>query len=549
MRPREDVTPDKLRGGFYTPPRLVDACLERVAALLAGRQGLRLLEPSAGDGAFLRGIGRCAALGPVEDVRAVEVVPAEAAKAWMSLRAAGLPGHVVAESAVAWAATTGEHFDAVVGNPPFVRYQFVSACDKKAIAALGERLGIAFAGVSNLWIPVLLGALSRLRPGGALAVVVPTECFTGVSASVAREWLGREVEDLRFDLFPPGSFPGVLQEVAVLSGRRAAAAAGGAAVTVVEHDHAGGARAWGGPVAGGAPNWMELLLEPSGREALEEAATLPGFAPLASLARLEVSIVTGANDFFCVADETLRAYELAPWARPLLPRSRHAPGLWLRAEDHDALRRAGARAWLLDFGPDRPDPMSEAGARRYLALGEDRRLHTRYKCRIRTPWYRVPSIRSGALLLSKRSHRHPRLILNEAGSLTTDTIYRGALLPSAGPITERDLVSAFHSSLTLLTAELHGRSFGGGVLELVPSELARVAVAVAPSFGDHLGVLDRAARSEDPEALVEATDALLVANGIVPRHLVEPLVRARRALLDRRLDRNRLDRLATAEAA
>jgi hypothetical protein len=38
----------------------------------------------------------------------------------------------------------------------------------------------------------------------------------------------------------------------------------------------------------------------------------------------------------------------------------------------------------------------------------------------------------------------------------------------------------FHSSLSLLSVEVEGRSYGGGILKLEPSEMARVRVAVPP---------------------------------------------------------------------
>ena len=87
----------------------------------------------------------------------------------------------------------------------------------------------------------------------------------------------------------------------------------------------------------------------------------------------------------------------------------------------------------------------------------------------------------GSILASKRSHRYPRVILNGANAYTTDTIYRGRLLPGCSR-NPADLVASFHNSLTLLTAEIEGRSFGGGVLELVPSEVGRLLVAVPDGF-------------------------------------------------------------------
>ncbi len=533
------MSADKLRGGFYTPPALVDLCLQRASALLDGADSVRALEPSAGDGAFVRGLAAAGStLGVrVSEICAIEVVPAEAAKAERSLRCSGIAGRVLRRSVLGWAADTDEWFGLVVGNPPFVRYQFLSAADRAAIVALGARLGVAFSGVANLWIPVLLGALARLRPSGVLAVVLPSECFTGCSAAIVRGWLARELDELTFDLFAPGSFPDVRQEVAVLSARRAARArAQPRDVRIVEHSRGSGRRSWSYRPGTDDRSWTRSLLDPRQLEALAAASSLSTVTRLDRVARLQVSTVTGANDFFCV-DETTRArHDLQPWAKPLLARGRHAPGLIVEPDDHASARQAGARTWLLDFHARAPDPQARPGARRYLETGVRRGLADRYKCRIRTPWYRVPSIRHGSLLLSKRSHLYPRLLMNGAALHTTDTIYRGDVLAPL-ELPAQDLVAGFHCSLTLLMVELEGRSFGGGVLELVPSEIARLAVVVGRGLGAHLRQLDRVARSAEPEELVRETDSLLVDRGLLPGELTELVRGAREALMLRRLDR------------
>ncbi len=551
MRTRAEVSTEKLRGGFYTPPALVELCLLRASALLEDADAVRVLEPSAGDGAFLRGLAATgsALAGRVSEVCAIELVPEEAQKAELSLRSSGLTGKVLRRSALSWAAETDEWFGLVLGNPPFVRYQFVGEADRTAIAQLGTRLGVTVRGVSNLWIPVLLGALSRLRPDGVLAVVLPTECFTGCSAATVREWLAREVDELTFDLFGGGSFPDVLQEVAVLSGRRTARArAQPCEVRIVEHNRGSTRRSWSYRPTPEHRSWTRSLLDPRQLEAVEAACSLATVTRLDRVARLEVSTVTGANEFFCVDEETRAGHGLQTWTKPLLARARHAPGLIVEPDDHASARRTGARTWLLDFDADAPDPEQRPSAKRYLEAGVRHGLADRYKCRIRKPWYRVPSVRHGALLLSKRSHLYPRMLMNRAAVHTTDTIYRGDVL-APRELSARDLVACFHCSLTLLMVELEGRSFGGGVLELVPAEVSRLAVVLGSGLGCHLRDLDRVARSEEPEELVRATDSLLASSGLLPGELTEPLREGRAALMQRRLHRGPPEATPHASAA
>lgn len=539
MRVRSEVSAQKLRGGFYTPDSLVNFCLRRLLPLLPPEGELRALEPSAGDGAFLRGILADQELsGRISEVLAIEPVETEAEKCRGTLGGSSLDGAVEIESAVTWGARADAWYEIAIGNPPFVRYQFVGKEDKSQIGRLGDRLGLSFAGVSNLWIPVLISALSRLRPGGAFAFVVPTELLTGLAASRLRQWTAAEFEQIRVDLFEPGSFPDVLQEVAVFSGRRIGEGADSPhLLTISEHDASGEERSWTHTVDPESPNWTRYLLDPQQLLALDEALAADVVQPLGSLARFQVSIVTGANDFFSVTDEIQAEYELEPWSRPLLPRIRHAPGLVYDLEDQGRATEAGARSWLLDFSDSAEDPLLHPGPARYLRGGKGRKLHKRYKCRIREPWYRVPHIKSGSLMLSKRSHRFPRVIVNEAAAYTTDTIYRGEPREGSGA-SARAISASFHSSLTLLTAELEGRSFGGGVLELVPSEIERLAVAYTPKGANWIKRLDSASRSGDEESLVAATDAALAREGALDADVLETLSKARLELLGRRLARN-----------
>lgn len=540
MKTAGQLSADKLRGGFYSPPRLVRVCLDRVAALTSGRDSLRLLEPSAGDGAFVRGLAGHELAARVAGVTAVEVDPAEAAKCRAAFRTAPFPGQVITGSVLHGAEPLPGGYDAAVGNPPFVRFQFVSEQDRQGAATVATAGGLTLGGVANLWIPVLLAALTRLVPGGAFAFIVPAECFTGISAGSVRQWLARHASPLQVDLFPPGSFPAVLQEVVVVSGRvTGQEPAGRPLLQVTEHTLAGPAR-WVHELTAPAPTWTRYLLTPGQLAALAQAASSPGFRRFSEVARLTVATVTGANGYFSVDDRTLARHGLQQWALPLLPRIRQAPGLVFDERDHQALCQRESRRWLLSFAADLPSPEGSAAPAGYLRQGEERGLHRRYKCRIRTPWYRVPVVRPGSLLLSKRSHRFPRLVVNAAGAVTTDTIYQGSMTAAfAGR--EADLAAGFHNTVTLLSAELEGRSFGGGVLELVPTEIGRLAVPVAAGLGGSLPRLDAHVRmaGTDAGSLIEETDALLARSlpGLTAE-LLAVLHGARAALLRRRLDRN-----------
>lgn len=539
MKLISEVSPEKLRGGFYTPDSLVDQCVRIVSSLTSGRTALRVVEPSIGDGAFLRGFDRSGFSLRIEELIGIELLDSEARKSRSELRRLDINGRILNRSAVSWAASADDIFDVAVGNPPFVRYQFVSPEDRASTTDLARRIGVSFAGVSNLWIPVILGTLSKLRDGGVFAFVVPAECFTGISAGEVREWLVHNSRQLRVDLFPAGSFPEVLQEVVILSGIRSTRLVESVKCKILEHGKAGRARSSTHLISNGREPWTRYLLTRDEIHAFEEIAQTKYVSCLGKLAKFEVAAVTGANGFFSLNSAELEAHELEPWSRPLLARIRHAPGLKYTDADHEIADGLGLPVHLLDFSESNPDPKLSERAKRYLATGVKLGLNDRYKCRIRSPWYRVPFIRPGEMMLSKRSHYFPRMVLNEKGAVTTDTIYRG-VLNNESQLTGRDLVAGFHNSLTLLSAELEGRSFGGGVLELVPSEVSRLVVPAISGFGIELERLDAVARADDSkDALIEETDLFLVKADVgITQDLMDLLQSARYSLLDRRLQRS-----------
>jgi hypothetical protein len=130
-------------------------------------------------------------------------------------------------------------------------------------------------------------------------------------------------------------------------------------------------------------------------------------------------------------------------------------------------------------------------------------LHRRFKCRVRDPWYTIPSVYSTEVGLLKRSHDFPRLVLNTVSAYSTDTAYR--IRPKA--IDPAGLVSGFVNSLTALSAELEGRHYGGGVLELVPSEIRKLVLPVGRGGRRGVRKLDAALRRGDgPEVLLAERD-------------------------------------------
>lgn len=510
----EDQTAQKLRGGYYTPVDLASFISRWVADL----RPEKVLEPSCGDGAFFQAMADVGGFQEVS-VTAFELDDTEAGKAHRRANELGLRRtDIRSEDFLGWAIENmengGERFDAVIGNPPFVRYQFLPPEFQARAAIIFDELGLKFTKHTNAWVPFILASMSLLRPGGRLAMVVPAEIIHVTHAQSLRSYLGRECR--RLVIVDPEElwFDGTLQGAVILMAEKRSSTkskAEGVGIIPVRGREfvsrtpsevfAAPQSINGKTVAG---KWTRALLDAETRTVIDELEALVDVHQFDDIARVDVGIVTGANKFFLVPDETVSMYGLSRYAHPMFGRSEHCPGVIYDRRQHMENAAKGSPTNFLWFD-DAPNKMPSK-AKEYIEQGEREKLHTRYKCRIRAPWYRVPSVYSTEVGMLKRCHDTPRLILNKIGAYTTDTAYR---------IRTRDvdgsrLVGCFINPLTALSAELEGRHYGGGVLELIPSEIERLLIPLPKTVTLDLESLDSSIRNRPTHETLERQGKLVL---------------------------------------
>jgi adenine-specific DNA methylase len=268
-------------------------------------------------------------------------------------------------------------------------------------------------------------------------------------------------------------------------------------------------------VSGGILNnkWMKVLLKEEELFILEKAKAHNDVFLFSDIASVDVGIVTGVNRFFLVTDEVVKKYHLEKYAYPMFGRSQHCPGVIYSEEIHRRNKANDLPTNFLLFD-DTPFEELPESIKEYICLGEDEGYHKRYKCRIRKPWYKVPSVYSTEIGMLKRSHHFPKLILNTAGAFTTDTAYRIRITKK--DISAERIVFSFVNSLTALSAELEGRHYGGGVLELVPSEIEKLLIPIPKNVDTDILSLDKKIQtSDDPyKILVEQDRKILSGVGL-----------------------------------
>ncbi len=496
-------TAQKLRGGYYTPLDLATY----IARWTTEKHPKDVLEPSCGDGVFIEALAETRPTAKFS-FTGFELLKEEAAKARQRPHAAfdaKIHSQDFLDFALAHMFSGQTQFDCVVGNPPFIRYQYLPEDSQYKAEAIFKMLHLPFTKHTNAWVPFVLASVAMLRPGGRLGMILPAEIIHVMHPQSLRTYLGEvcsrllvvDPEELWFD--------GTLQGAVILFAEKKAHPTdhceGVGIVKVsgrsfVSDDPArlfnDTARINGKTVEG---KWTRALLTPTERNLFDSISENPQVHRFTDIAKVDVGIVTGANKFFLVDDGTVTRYGLSRFAHPMFGRSEHCPGVIYDENQHLQNARAGYPTnfiWISESKTKLPKAVLE-----YLTTGEKEGLPTRYKCRVREPWYTVPSVYSTQVAMLKRSSDTPRLILNRLSAYTTDTAYR-----IRTDVTPEKLVYCFLNALTALSAELEGRHYGGGVLELVPSEIEKVIIPVPHGLRPQLRQLDKLVRSESVQAIL-----------------------------------------------
>ncbi len=534
----------KARGAFFTPPELCRYIVEWAIR----DAGDHVLEPSCGEAAFLLEAGarlaqlQAAAGSGDGSLHGVELHEESAKAALALLRTAGYDADV--EVADFFTVEPTPRYDAVVGNPPYVRYQDFAGEPRARSRAAALRAGVPLTGLASSWAAFTVHAALFLKPEGRLGLVLPAELLTVNYAAEVRRYLMERFARVRLVLFTERVFPGVLEEVVLLL-------ADGVGPTdhcelyqvreLSELRTAGGiARKWK-PLRP-EDKWTPSLLSPTALETYAEMVAHESFTTLETWGDTTLGMVTGNNRYFAMSPARIAELGLSPSDTIALspPGSSHLRGLTFSDQAWKELGAAG-RATLL-FRPS-GDPSSAATS--YIEAGEAAGVHKAYKCRVRTPWWRVPLVEPADVLLTYMNADTPRLCANKARVHHLNSVH-GLYFKPGMVRTGMDLLPlGALNSMTLLGAETVGRAYGGGMLKLEPREADQLPVptkAVLEEAQKALSTLrPQVARALRNGQLLEAVrlvdDVLLVGQLGLARSKVRALREAHAELTSRRIAR------------
>ena len=538
---REQIS-DKLRGGYYTPEEITDFLVKWAI------RGVRakVLEPSCGDGNFIESLTK--EFGNSIEITGVELSSEEATEALMR---GNKKTKVVISDAFEWYIKNrpDAKFDAVVGNPPFIRYQnFPEVHREKAFQIMREE-GLSPSRLTNSWLPFVVLATRALKPGGRLAMVLPAELLQVTYARELRRYLSVKYKNLSIVTFKRLVFANIQQEVVLLLGERGDCVT--ASISLLEfedlsdlghkqfvfkkkqhkildinHDN---------------EKWTQYYLSHEELSLIRSIEISGAFTRLGSIADVDVGVVTGNNDFFMLDPKKALTLEVVEHCLPIIGRSNHLSGILFTKADYKNVSKLGERTLLFNPGKINREQLTK-NLISYILQGEGSGVIEGYKCRIRLPhWWNVPSVWKPDAFMLRQIHEGPKIIANQTQATSTDTVHR---IRMTSDIPASSLAAAFTNSLTFALSEIRGRSYGGGVLELEPSEAENLLVpTLAANTQLPLEEMDALVREKKTIQALNLMDSIVLKDAGLDKNEVKILRDIWLKLKTRRNSRNRPKKL------
>lgn len=518
---KKEIITNKLRGGYYTPHRIADFLCHWAIRKIDDK----ILEPSCGDGVFIEsGMNRLLELGLSPEklngqLTGIELIGEEAQKARNRIQHFGIPGSAIKNQDFfsfvyeKFQKDGMGSFDAIVGNPPFIRYQNFSEEHRQKAMALMKMRGLHPNKLTNIWVPFLVISSTLLNDNGRLAMVIPAELFQVKYAAETRVFLSNFFEHITIITFKKLVFDTIQQEVVLLLCEKKNNKAEGIRllefdgiedltveslnsiyntdVKTIDHDN---------------EKWTKYFLNQSEIDLLREIRNRSDIRKAEVYLDVDVGIVTGRNQFFMLNEEQVKKWELEEFTQRVVGRSPHLKGITFSETDFERNLSAGSTC-LLFIPPNLPFEELPAECKKYIEYGESQKSHLGYKCRIRKRWYITPSIWVPEAFALRQINDFPKLILNENGASATDTIHRVRFKTDHN---RKFIITSFLNSLTFAFSEITGRSYGGGVMTFEPTEIEELPLPVLTKSNLDFNLIDKLMRKKEVEKILDLVDKELL---------------------------------------
>lgn len=408
-------------------------------------------------------------------------------------------------------------YEAIVGNPPFIRYQNFQEEQRGIAFQIMKQAGLRPTRLTNAWVPFIVTSTLLLKEhGGRLAMVIPAELLQVNYASELRLFLAHFYSRITLITFKKLVFEGIQQEIVLLLGERDGHIHTGIRTielnsidSLLEYKHEHFSVGELKSMDHSREKWTQYFLTQQEIDLLRKLRADSGIAPARHAIDVDVGIVTGLNEFFVLTKKQAEERNIYDFTRPIVTRSAHLQGVYFSGNElfENTNKQLPSRILIV---PDAELNKLALPLQDYIKEGESLRYHEGYKCRIRNKWYIVPSVWTPQAFMLRQIHHYPKLILNTTKATCTDTIHRVRLVSN---MPAKAIIGAFLNSLTFAFTEVMGRSYGGGVLELEPNEAESLPLPLNNAENLDFEEISALMNAGKIEEALDITDSVLLVKG------------------------------------
>jgi hypothetical protein len=450
------------------------------------------LEPSHGRGVFVESLAHLGV--PKERIVAIELDP-------KTIPSDGLAATRRGVDFLRWSSSTSLRFDRIVGNPPFVPIKWLPSSLQRSAAIIPDVDGRPIGRGANTWYAFVLASMRLLKPGGSIALVLPSAAeFADYSSAIRKEVQGAfgalEMYRCQRPLFED------VQEGTVVAIARQY---GSHPCMVRRHAFETPAKLIEG---------LSRCRNSTGHRCPAPAVkAVPEATLLGSVAKIHLGGVTGDAAYFLMTEQERCDRELPITAvRPVVSRAKHLRTGVINEEAWNVLKDAGERVWL--FRPSR-QATQHPKVKQYLHLRLDNGGCNReaYKVAIRDPWYFTRTPKSPDAFWSGMSQHGPWFCINDMQRLNaTNTLY-------VVTFESRDRQRWFAWALAILSRVVQrqmrraGRRYADGLIKYEPGALKSIKLPPTQTNKDVESLYMAAVRallSGDRAEATQIADSILV---------------------------------------
>ena len=544
---KDKLSAEKLRGGYYTPKAITDF----LCRWSIDDKTQTVLEPSCGDGNFIESaILRFNELGLKGKelkgkIKGIELLEEESLKAKQRAANLGLNSNTIENQDFFNFIKNNStvKYDAIIGNPPFIRYQNFPEKHRSIAIEMMQSLGLNPNKLTNIWVPFLVVSSSLLNNNGKMAMVIPAELFQVKYAAETRIYLSKFFERITILTFKKLVFENIQQEVVLLLCEKSVTH--GLGIRVIECENLDALRTIDfekingsnvKPIDHSSEKWTKYFLTEKEINLLKNLKSDDRIVSCGDILDVDVGLVTGRNEFFMLKEEQVKEWNLEKYTIPVASKSNQLKGITF--SKNDFYKNSKAQNSIHLFIPPNVefDELPEV-CQKYIRYGEEMQFNTGYKTRIRKRWYITPSLWAPDAFALRQVGDYPKLILNETGASSTDTIHRVRFKTN---VNRQSLVISFINSLSFAFSEITGRSYGGGVLTFEPTEIEEIKIPKPIDLNFDFQLIDSLIRKRKIEEVLDIVDKeLLIKQYGFDEKEVKQLREIWRKLSNRRINRKK----------